>query len=430
MVPSRSGRWGSGAEVSSEAGEQIAETLRRDSPRLLASLIRLAGSFDRAEDALQEACARALASWPDSGIPAQPAGWLLTVARRVLIDGARQAPWLPLAAWGEPVAEPPGDPDPSGIEDDQLRLLYACCHPALALPARCALALRTLGGLSTREIARAFVEPEATTAQRIVRARRKIEQAGIGFEIPARAHLAERTGAVLAVLYLIFNEGHLGTDSSDLQRPDLAAEAIRLASLCARLLPAEREAQALLALMWLTDARRAARVGPGGELVPLAEQDRKLWNRAQIERGLALLDGSLARLPGPPDPYALQAAIAALHARAARAEDTDWAQIARLYQGLMACAPSPVVELNAAVAYGMAHGIDDALHWIEHIEARGELRAYHLLQAARAELLRRLGRAAEAATAYRQALALARNGAEIRYLGERLAGLAGHQAMP
>lgn len=407
--------------LDTDAGDLVAATLRRERRRLLASLIRLASGFDRAEDALQEACARALSVWPAQGVPAHPAAWLLTVARRLLIDGQRQPAWVPLETRDEPIIDT--EPDPSGIEDDQLRLLYACCHPALALPARCALALRTLGGLSTREIARAFIEPEATTAQRIVRARRKIEQAGIGFEIPAQRNLPERTDAVLAVLYLIFNEGHTATEADSLQRPDLAAEAIRLMILCARLVPEHREAQSLLALMLLTDARRDARVGPTQEFIPLERQDRSHWNRAQIDCGVAVLDATLARLPGPAGPYALQAAIAALHATAPSTEETDWLQIALLYQGLLACTANPVIELNAAVAHGLAHGLESALRWIEHIDRRGHLAGYHLLHAARADLLRRLGREEEAAQAYRKAMTLTRNGAERRYLGDRLAGL-------
>lgn len=409
-------------------GRIIEDAARRDGPRVLAGLIRLAGDFDAADDALQEAYARALVSWRRHGIPATPGAWLNTVARRIAIDRLRRdrsAP-LPDDIEAEPI-EPPLPDDPSGIDDDRLRLLFTCCHPALSPQARCALALRTLGGLSTREIARAFVEPEATTAQRIVRAKKKIREAKIPYEVPARDKLPARLDTVLAVLYLIFNEGYAATDAPSLLRPDLVAEGIRLARLAIALMPDEPEARGLLALMLLTDARRAARLTADGEFVPLEAQDRGLWNRGQIDEGRQLVDAALSlRRPGP---YQLQAAIAALHADAPTPEATDWPQIALLYDLLLRLAPTPIVELNAAVALGMAAGPQHALDWIAHIEQGGELAGYHLLPAAKADLLRRLDRRDEARAAYRGALALTTNLAERRYLERRLAEL-GETAAP
>lgn len=400
----------------------VEDVVRNDGARVLAGLIRLAGDFETAEDALQEAYARALTVWPSEGIPDRPAAWLNTVSRRIVLDRlrrTRRTTELP-----EDLAVPPEeleDEDPSGIEDDRLRLLFTCCHPALAAEARCGLALRTLGGLSTREIARAFVEPEATTAQRLVRAKKKIREARIPYEVPSREKLPERVGAVLSVLYLIFNEGYASTDAPSLLRPDLVAEAIRLARLTIELLPGEAEAKGLLALMLLTDARRAARLSAEGELVLLDEQDRTLWNRAQIAEGLQLLEEVLVlRTPGA---YQIQAAIAALHARAATAAETDWAEIAALYLALLRVQPTPVVELNAAVAHGMATTPDRALEWIARIEQTEALARYHLLHAAKADLLRRLGRLGEAAVCYRDALALATNPAERRYLEGRLGAM-------
>ncbi len=405
--------------------QRIESVLRADGARLLASLIRLAGSFDAAEDALQESCVRALEYWSRDGLPDNPGAWLNTVARRIVLDRKRGTQALCLDDSRLPAdaeATDPAELNASGIEDDRLRLLFTCCHPALSVEARCALALRSLGGLSTREIARAFVESESTTAQRIVRAKHKIAAAGIAYEVPARAQLAQRLDAVLAVLYLIFNEGHIATEAATLQRPDLCREAIRLARLAAQLLPDQLEAQALLALMLLTDARRAARIDPSGALIPLQDQDRGRWNRAQMDAGLRLLDGALRRASttARAQPYVLQAAIAAVHASAESAAQTDWAQIALLYQGLLRVSPSAVVELNAAVAHGMAHDVGAALTWIGRIEAGGELAHYHLLPAAKAELLRRSGHPQVALPEYREALARVRNLAERRYLQMRL----------
>jgi RNA polymerase sigma-70 factor (ECF subfamily) len=398
-------------------GRIVEGVVRTDGRRVLAGLIRLTGDFDAAEDALQEAYARALVVWHRDGVPATPGAWLNTVARRIAIDRLRRGRHASLP---DDLEAPPVElEEPHAIEDDRLRLLFTCCHPALAPEAQCALALRTLGGLTTREIARGFVEPEPTTAQRLVRAKRKIRDAGIPYEVPPLSRLPERIDTVLGVLYLIFNEGYAATDDDSLLRPDLMAEAIRMARLATELLPDDAEARGLLALMLLTDARRAARTTASGDLVPLDDQDRSLWNRAQIDEGVRLLDAALAvRRPGP---YQTQAAIAALHSTAATARDTDWRQIAALYQTLLRHSPTPVVELNAAVARGMSDGLSHALDGIARVEAGGELTRYHLLPAAKADVLRRLGRRTEAAVAYRAALALVTNAAERRFLERRLA---------
>jgi RNA polymerase sigma-70 factor (ECF subfamily) len=409
---------------------RLIETIvRTDGRRVLAGLIRLTGDFDAAEDALQEAYARALTDWQRNGVPERPGAWLNTVSRRIAIDRLRlrssRSADLPddlEAPASHPGADAYTDPDaddPSGIEDDRLRLLFVCCHPALSADARCTLALRTLGGLTTREIARGFVEPEATTAQRLVRAKRKIHDARIPYEVPARHKLPERIETVLSVLYLIFNEGYTSTDAPSLLRPDLVREAIRLARLAVELLPGEAEARGLLALMLLTDSRRAARLTADGDLVPLEEQDRTLWDRAQIDEGVALLDHALTRRT--PGPYQTQAAIAALHATAATAAETDWPQIAALYRALFAFTPTPIVELNLVVAMGLATKLEHALDGIARLEAREELSQYYLLPASKADILRRLDRRAEAVAAYRDALALVTNPAERRYLEKRLA---------
>jgi RNA polymerase sigma-70 factor (ECF subfamily) len=403
----------------------VEHIVRTDGRRVLAGLIRLTGGdFDAAEDALQEAYTRALVAWPRDGVPDQPGAWLNTVSRRIALDRIRRNRTTNLPDDFETTASSGAADDegehenPSGIEDDRLRLLFVCCHPALSPEARCTLALRTLGGLTTREIARAFVEPEPTTAQRLVRAKKKIRNARIPYEVPARAKLPERVDTVLSVLYLIFNEGYASTDTSSLLRPDLVAEAIRLTRLAVELLPDETEARGLLALMLLTDARRAARITPEGDFVPLDDQDRTRWSRGQIDEGLALLDEALTRRKA--GPYQIQAAIAALHARAKTPADTDWPQIAALYKGLLRVMPTPVVELNAAVAVGLATGLERGLAWIDKLSAHPEMARYHLLPAAKADMLRRLGRFTEAAEAYRAALALVTSPAERRYLENRL----------
>ena len=399
---------------------------RAEGPRLLASLIRRVGEFELAEDAMQDAFAKALEVWPAQGLPAAPAAWLTTVARRRAVDLLRRRATGPVYTdeppdMAAPEAEAGGvDPgDAWGVEDDRLRLVFTCCHPAIAQPAQMALALRTLCGLSTREIARAFLEPEATTAQRLVRAKRKILDARIPYEVPSRELLPERLQAVLGVVYLVFNEGYASTEGDGLVRTDLCREAIRLGRLLLELLPEEPEAEGLLALMLLHDARRSTRIDATGALIPLEEQDRSHWQRDEIAEGLAILEAALRRRRR--GPYQLQAAIAALHAEAERAEATDWEQIAVLYAGLLNEQPSPVVELNAAVALAMARGPEPGLAWIARLEQGGELAGYHLLPAARADLLRRLGRAKEAAASYRAALALVRSPAERLYLERRLA---------
>jgi RNA polymerase sigma-70 factor (ECF subfamily) len=402
----------------------IDQLVRREGPRVLAGLIRWSGDFDLAEDAFQAACAQALEAWPRRGLPERPGAWLTTVARRRAMDLLRRrrpdVPLEPVLAEGLEAEEvdPESLPD---VEDDRLRLLFTVCHPALAPAAQVALALRTLCGLTTAEIARAHLEPEATTAQRLVRAKRKIAEARIPFEVPGADRLAERLDGVLSTIYLVFNEGFSATSGDSWIRADLCAEAIRLGRLVVELLPGEAEAEGLLALMLLHDARRAARTAADGTLVPLEEQDRTLWDPALIAEGTRVLDVAVAR--GRPGPYQMQAAIAVLHVRAARPEDTDWPQIAALYGALLRTTPGPIVELNAAAAVAMARGPREGLAWMEQLERSGALAGYHLLPAAQADLLRRLGRTEEARAAYARALALVRHPAERRFLERRLAEL-------
>jgi RNA polymerase sigma-70 factor, ECF subfamily len=399
---------------------------RREHGRIIASLIRLCGSFDRAEEAMQEAFAAALASWSERGLPANPAAWITTAAYRKLIDARRRERIrrekqieLEWAAMPVTTEEPAAPEDPlSALPDDRLRLIFTCCHPALNREAQVALTLRTLGGLTTSEIARAFLLPEATLAQRLVRAKRKIHEARIPYEVPAEDRLGERRAAVQAVIYLIFNEGYLAASGGTLIRQELCAEAIRLARmLCAVDMP-EPENFGLLALMLLHDSRRHARADHTGMLVTLDEQDRARWDREQIREGLGLVEAALRR--GLVGPYQLQAAIAAVHAQAETAADTDWRQIALLYNELAWIDPSPVVLLNRAVAIGIG---EDLRRGLALIEALSGLDNYHLFHAARADLLRRLGAPSAAAEAYRQALALAANGVERAYLERRLAAL-------
>ena len=406
---------------------------RDERQHALATLIRLVGDWDVAEEALQEAFAAAVVQWSDEGLPDQPRAWLIRTARNKVVDRIRREARLDekraelLAEAGDGAA-PHHDPseddvaiddDAPGDEvDDRLRLIFTCCHPALAREAQVALTLRTLCGLSTDEIARAFLTPAPTMAQRLVRAKAKIRDAGIPYRAPPREEWRERLEAVLAVVYLVFTAGYAATAGDALVRRELTAEAIRLARLLVQLSPAA-EVLGLLALLLLTDARRDARATSSGDIVLLEDQDRTMWDRPEIDEGLALVDRALRS--GPPGPYALQAAIAAVHAHASRSEDTDWRQIVALYDRLFAIVPTPVVALNRAVAVAMSDGPAAALPLLDELALARELREYHLLPAARADILRRLGRTNESARAYREALALVGNEPERRFLARRLA---------
>jgi RNA polymerase sigma-70 factor (ECF subfamily) len=403
--------------------ETVEAVYQSDSRRVLATLIRLLGDFDVAEEAMHDAFRAALEQWPKDGVPANPRAWLVSAGRFKAIDGLRRqkrfdsldeeghqadVAVIDSAAWA----------DAESVEDDRLRLIFTCCHPALAFDAQVALTLREVCGLTTEEIGRAFLTPAPTLAQRIVRAKGKIRDAGIPYQVPGPAELPERLEAVLRVVYLVFNEGYTASSGAALTRHDLSAEAIRLGRLLVELLPAP-EAVGLLALMLLQESRRAARASPSGEIILLDDQDRSLWNREQIAEGSRLVRTALeSRRFGP---YTLQAAIAAVHAEAPEASATDWAEIVGLYDALLRLDDSPVIELNRAVAVAMRDGPAAGLAAIDEIVGRGDLRDYRLVHAARAEFCRRLGRTTEALAAYNKALALTRQEPERRFLERRIA---------
>ena len=414
--------------MSTDVKAAVDAAFRDEWGRVVATLIRTTGDWDLAEECAQDAFAMALQRWQKDGIPSRPGAWLTTAARNRAIDVLRRkavgaAKLREVAAMSVPPEPPASGTDHSGVPDDRLRLMFTCCHPALSLEARVALTLRTLAGLTTAEIARAFLASEPTMAKRLVRAKQKIRHAAIPYRVPPAHLLPERTPGVLGVLYLLFNEGYSATAGTDLVRQNLSAEAIRLARVLVRLMPDEPEAAGLLALMLLHDARRSARLDASGDLVTLEDQDRSSWDAAEIDEGVSVLEAALRR--GRPGPYQVQAAIAACHATAPTADRTDWAQIAALYEQLVSFLPTPVVELNHAVAVGMARGPAAGLPLVEALEASGKLAGYHLLPATRADFLRRLGRLPEAAVAYAGALELTSTDAERRYLSRRLAETGG-----
>jgi RNA polymerase sigma-70 factor (ECF subfamily) len=412
----------------------VATLFREEWGRIVAALIHRTGDWDLAEECAQDAFAQALARWPEDGLPPRPGAWLMTVARNRAIDRLRRGnihatklkQIAALAPGGADGPDEEGDvteqlprAQDGGVPDERLRLIFTCCHPAVAMEARVALTLRTLAGLTTAEIARAFLVPEATMAKRLVRAKQKITHAGIPHRVPPASALPQRTAGVLAVLYLLFNEGYSASAGAELVRKNLCDDAVMLARVLAELMPEEPEVKGLLALMMFHRSRQAGRVDDQGDLVTLEAQDRTLWDQASIEQAKQVLDHALAK--NQPGPYQLQAAIAGCHALSPQAEMTDWSRIANLYDQLVEMTGSPVVELNRAVAVAMADGPAVGLALVNGLAASGALRRYYLLAATRADLLRRLGRRGEAAAAYREALALVATGPEERFLTARLA---------
>ena len=409
-------------DAAAEVRETVDAVYRSDSRRVLATLIRLLGDFDLAEEALHDAFTAAVERWPNEGVPANPRAWLVSAGRFKAIDQVRRRAkfdeaFTSLAQRFDEAVESLPELDDDGVADDRLRLIFTCCHPALSPDAQIALTMREVCGLTTEQVAHAFLTPAPTLAQRIVRAKAKIRDARIPYEIPSRADLPVRLETVLHVIYLVFNEGYLASSGAALTRPDLSGEAVRLGRLLVELLP-EPEAVGLLALMLLHEARRPARTSPDGELILLEDQDRSLWNRDQIAEGIALVERALASHAF--GPYTLQAAIAAIHAEATNAAATDWAQIVGIYDALMRADPSPVVELNRAAAIAMRDGPDAGLALIDALLATGELADYRLAHAARADLCRRLGRTADAIAAYERALSLSTQDPERRFLERRL----------
>jgi len=421
-----------GARAAADAADAVARAYRDEWARVVATLIRATGDWDVAEDATADAFERAARRWATEGVPRNPGAWLTTVAKNRALDVLRRRgvetgkvrEWMAMdELTGGGASDDPAELAAAGPEwDDRLRLVFTCAHPALPIEARVALTLRTVGGLDTAEIARAFLVPEATMAQRLVRAKRKIRHAAIPYRVPSADELPERLGGVLAVLMLVHNEGYLASSGDRLLRLDLQEEAIRLARLVVALLPDADEARALMALLLLQHARSAARVDGEGELVPLDEQDRSRWNHAEVAEGLALLANTPSD-PGTIGTYRVQAEIQAVHARARTAGETDWTEIVGWYDALLAASPSPVVELNRAVAHGLAGDTTLALAELDRLEASGQLGDHHLLAAAQADLLRRNGRTEDAAARYRDAIRLAPTGPERRFLERRLAAL-------